>query len=542
VTGTFTAADKQYDGNATATLSAPVVNVAISGDLVSLTGGVGAFADKNVGANKPVTVTGASLSGADANNYSLGAVTANNAAITPKTVVGSFTAQSRAYDGTTAATILTRSLSGSLGAEDVALSGGMATFADKTVGTAKTVTATGFSLAGTGKDNYTLGGVTTWTTAADITAIGLIGSFTAQNRVYDSTTAATILTRLLTGKLGTDDVTLSGGTAGFADKNIGISKIVTLVGATLTGLDAPNYTLSLVHTANANITPLSITGSFTAANKVYDGTTVAAVQTQSPAGVFSGDVVSLAGGSATFADKNVGTKAVTLTGAMLTGIDAPNYSLAGVSAATASITPAPLTVTASSGVLIVGSTVPAITPIYSAFVSGDTVANSVTTPPVCGTAYTSSSGVGPYATICANAVAPNYAISYYAGSIQVVFGWDGFLQPINDTAHQTSLTQSKFRTGQTIPAKFVLTNAAGAVVQQATNPTFTRSANLGGCDATAAIENLTALEPDGTPIYAWDGSQYHFNWSTKGLTSGRYRIFANLTDGTARSVDICLTK
>jgi hypothetical protein len=34
------------------------VNGAIGGDAVSLTGGIGAFADKNVGTNKPVTVTG----------------------------------------------------------------------------------------------------------------------------------------------------------------------------------------------------------------------------------------------------------------------------------------------------------------------------------------------------------------------------------------------------------------------------------------------------------------------------------------------------
>jgi hypothetical protein len=43
-------------------------------------------------------------------------------------------------------------------------------------------------------------------------------------------------------------------------------------------------------------------------------------------------------------------------------------------------------------------------------------------------------------------------------------------------------------------------------------------------------------------VYNWDGNQYHYNWSTKGLTAGEYRIFANLADGTARYVDICLTK
>ena len=42
--------------------------------------------------------------------------------------------------------------------------------------------------------------------------------------------------------------------------------------------------------------------------------------------------------------------------------------------------------------------------------------------------------------------------------------------------------------------------------------------------------------------YTWDGSQYHYNWSTKGLTAGEYRIYANLADGLKPYVDICLTK
>jgi hypothetical protein len=44
------------------------------------------------------------------------------------------------------------------------------------------------------------------------------------------------------------------------------------------------------------------------------------------------------------------------------------------------------------------------------------------------------------------------------------------------------------------------------------------------------------------PQYTWDGAQYHYSWSTKGLPAGLYRIFANLGDGTVRPVDICLTK
>jgi len=59
----------------------------------------------------------------------------------------------------------------------------------------------------------------------------------------------------------------------------------------------------------------------------------------------------------------------------------------------------------------------------------------------------------------------NYALTFVASTLKIVYGWDGFLQPINDTAHQTGVQQSKFKLGQTIPAKFLLKNAAGAVVR-----------------------------------------------------------------------------
>jgi hypothetical protein len=127
-------------------------------------------------------------------------------------------------------------------------------------------------------------------------------------------------------------------------------------------------------------------------------------------------------------------------------------------------------------------------------------------------------------------------------SYSVQYGWGGFLQPINDTAHQTGLTQSRFKLGSTVPAKFVLTNSAGEVVQQATNPTFSRTNRLRACDANAVTEPTTSdVSPDGGASYAWDGAQYHYNWSTKGIKDpGVYRIYANLADTTQRWVDICL--
>ena len=80
----------------------------------------------------------------------------------------------------------------------------------------------------------------------------------------------------------------------------------------------------------------------------------------------------------------------------------------------------------------------------------------------------------------------------------VLYRWDGFLQPINDTAHDLG-PMSKFKAGQTIPAKFVLKNAAGAVVQQTGIPTFTRTDRLGACDSAAALENPELVSADVVP-------------------------------------------
>jgi hypothetical protein len=95
--------------------------------------------------------------------------------IDPKAVNGSFTASNKVYDGTAAAAVTARSLSGIVGSDDVSLSGGMATFADAGIGTGKTVSLTGAVLAGGQAGNYTLASVAT--TTADIRAAGVSDNF-----------------------------------------------------------------------------------------------------------------------------------------------------------------------------------------------------------------------------------------------------------------------------------------------------------------------------------------------------------------------------
>src|SRR5207249_4600281 len=159
------------------------------------------------------------LAGADAANYAITTVGTATADITAKSVTGSFTAADKGYDGTTAATVTGRNLTGVVGNDQVSLSGGTATFADANVGSNKTVTGTGFSLIGAAAGNYTLAS-STLTTTANITAKSVTGSFTANNKVYDGNTSATIASRSLTGAITGEDVNLSGGTATFDTKNV----------------------------------------------------------------------------------------------------------------------------------------------------------------------------------------------------------------------------------------------------------------------------------------------------------------------------------
>ncbi len=345
-----TAQNKVYDATTAATITGTAAISGIFGSDVVTVGGsaIGSFADKNVGTAKPVTVSGLTLSGADAGNYTLSSTSASTKAdITPASLtLSGLTAQNKVYDTTTVATITgTAAFTGVLSTDVVTLGGSpIGSFADKNVGVAKPVTVGGLMLSGADAGNYALSS-TSASTKADITPASLtLSGLTAQNKVYDATTVATITgTAVFSGVLGTDVVAPGGSaSASFADKNVGTAKPVAVSGLSLSGTDAGNYTLSSASIA-ADITraSLSLSG-VVAANKVYDGTTLATLSGGTLAGAFSGDIVSFSG-SGNFADKNVGAaKEVTVSVTALTGTDAGNYKLSGPTATTADITVRPL--------------------------------------------------------------------------------------------------------------------------------------------------------------------------------------------------------
>ena len=341
--------NKVYNASAAATLNGTASVAALGGDVVTVGGtGSGTFANKNVGNGKAVTVTGYTLGGADAGNYTVVQPTGVTANITPASLtVTGVSANNKVYDTTAAATLGGTAVVAALGGDVVTVGGGSATFANKNVGNGKAVTVTGYTLGGADAGNYTV--VQPTGLAANITPASLtVTGVGANSKVYDATTAATLNGTASVAALGGDVVTVGGvGSGTFANKNVGNGKAVTVTGYTLGGADAGNYTVVQPTAVTANITPASLTVTgVSATNKVYDATTAATLGGTAAVTALAGDVVTVGGGSGTFANKNVGNgKSVTATGYTLGGADAGNYTVVQPTGLTANITPASLTVT-----------------------------------------------------------------------------------------------------------------------------------------------------------------------------------------------------
>lgn len=156
----------------------------------------------------------------------------------------------------------------------------------------------------------------------------LTGTFTANDKVYDGSTAATGTVTGVTGILSGDDVVITG-TGVFADKNVGTGKLVNATGATLSGAQSGNYTITVTGSDTADITPMAVTATVAPISKTYDGTTAARPVAITINGVLAGDDLSASGGIFTYADKNAGTsKSVSITGVVIAGSDAGNYLVA----------------------------------------------------------------------------------------------------------------------------------------------------------------------------------------------------------------------
>lgn len=271
-------------------------------------------------------------------------------------------------------------------------------------------------------------GSTSAAVAATVNPVSLsVVGVIALDKIYDGTTGAqiTVASAALQSLPGAENLTLnsSGTAAAFVDENVGEAKTVAVTGLTLSGPGAGNYSL-VQPVLTASITPrdVGVTG-IAAANKVYDGTTSAALNTSGATlqGVIPGDALTLNPSlmAGAFVDSSVGTsKLVLVSGAGLAGPDAVNYNLTQP-VLTASISPAPLTIRADHKEKVSGMPNPPLTASYEGLVAGET-AQVLTTSPTLQTTATTASPDGDYPITVSGATAQNYSITFAPGTLTVV--------------------------------------------------------------------------------------------------------------------------
>lgn len=326
ITG-ITANDKPFDNTTTATLSGtPVLVGVVPGDEPNvILGGtpVANFNDATIGNDKPVTVTGYSISGSAASNYTLAQPTGLTASILPSGL------EDQTIDFGPLAPVtygdapfnLTATASSGLVVTYTSSDESIASVSGNTVTihAAGTVTITAHQA---GDSNYNAADDVSQALLINPKALTITGA-DAQDKPYDGTTTAT-LTGTLDGVIAPDVVTLNL-SGHFNDANVGTDKPVTST-STLSGADASNYTLTQPTGLTASITlgtcGVSETGTIgwdfstgaspslsTLTNSVLpidltrgnnNGTTTPLISTTSPSSVYAGASGTQNAGAAVF--------------------------------------------------------------------------------------------------------------------------------------------------------------------------------------------------------------------------------------------------
>ncbi|OYO25476.1 S-layer family protein, partial [Janthinobacterium sp. PC23-8] len=215
------ATTRQYDGGTAATMTGGSLTGLIGGETLSLGTSAGAYADKNAGAGKAVTVTAGVLADGSglASNYTVTAPTDVTGTITAKTLTWTNLAvDNKEYDGNATAAINNGSITAGLISGETLASGPTAAFADKNAGNNKTVTVhTTLGNGGGGglASNYTLADTTV---LASITPKALtVTGAAAGSKVYDGTLAASITGGTLSGMINGESLNLGALSGAFAD-------------------------------------------------------------------------------------------------------------------------------------------------------------------------------------------------------------------------------------------------------------------------------------------------------------------------------------
>ncbi len=430
VTGT-----KVYDATTGFTTNQLSVAGGANGETVALTAGTGTSSGPDVNTYNGSTLSGLGISvtggNALASNYQLPTTGMLSITPAPLTVTGT-----KVYDSTTGFTTNQLSVMGGVGGQTVVLTGGTGASSAPDVNTYAGSTLTGLTASVTGGSisNYQL----PTTGSLSITPAALTVTASPQSRSYGSTTGLVLgtgetvdyTTSGLVGGQTIGSVTLTGNAAATsASTNAGtLTNAITPSAAAGGTFNASDYNVSYVQ-GNVIINPalLTVTGT-----KVYDATTGFTTNQLSVAGGANGETVTLTAGTGTSSGPDVNT----YNGSTLSGLGisvtggnalASNYQVP--TTGTLSITPAALTVTASTQSRSYGSTTGLVlgtgeTVDYttSGLIGGQTIGSVTLAGTAAATSASTNAGtltnaITPSAATGGTFNASDYNVSYVQGNV-----------------------------------------------------------------------------------------------------------------------------
>jgi hypothetical protein len=136
-------------------------------------------------------------------------------------------------------------------------------------------------------------------------------------------------------------------------------------------------------------------------------------------------------------------------------------------------------------------------------------------------------GVGSFTATCSGGkdTAGNTAAPVSA-TYTVSYSWSGFLSPVADA--------KVYQAGSTIPLKWTLSNAQGVLAGNVSSFKSLDLSTVPGCVDSGDGLALDLTSPGSTGLTYVNG-MFQFNWQTKGLAAGCYKVTLGLDDDSTRS-------
>ena len=323
----LTPANKVYDGTTSVNLTtgSPSLVGVVSPDVVTLLGAgtaTGVFADRNAGTAKIVNISGLTLGGAGAGNYTLTQPT-RTANITKRPVTITAVTDTKTYDGNNASNgVPTLSVSTPLAVGD-SESAWTQTFNSKHASAGKVLTPAGLVNDGNVGNNYayTYGTIST----GIINKLSITITAVSDSKVYDGhvTSSGFPLLSGATPIAPGDTEPIWSQT--FADMNAGSGKTINPVGLVSDGNGGNNYSYNFVPDVTGEIIVRAITVTALPDTKIYDGTTASSVAPNINPALVGTDT---SGFVQTFDTADVGiNKILTPSGTVNDGNSGLNYSI-----------------------------------------------------------------------------------------------------------------------------------------------------------------------------------------------------------------------